>query len=432
MKKYPRTKATGKLGVTFVETIVSEAGCIFRETPQDTDVGIDGYIEFVENEVATGTLVAVQIKAGESFLKRHSDDEYFSINASKEDMNYWNSHTIPVALIAYDPITKMSGWLDITGYIRQHFECLEKKNTALTVHSQSSTFSPDALQNKFKNTFTSYKKEADLFKYADLMAALDSEKRFQGFLGLMSHPKSRFSEITCYLLFEYLFDENNKIRASTTDALSRYLDHPEVGFYPPNEIREYVQTKLKSFGKDEIADLLETAWLDDERLMERGSLGQCAGVIIINIPGYQNHLIHIATHKEFKEKARIAAVALAEEFSMWTIIEHIVYYFDKIDWGDIRNDVKVMVESYAELIHTPFVSIIEKATENESYDEDDIAYALRDAGTPILAFHEYLVYKIEDKTTNPIVKFYAQQASHRIMRFKGQSNQDLLPGMEVL
>src|SRR5258706_7150720 len=221
MKKYPRTKATGKLGVTFVETIVSEAGCIFRETPQDTDVGIDGYIEFVENEVATGTLVAVQIKAGESFLKKHSDDKYFSINASKEDMNYWNSHTIPVALIAYDPTTKLSGWLDITGYIRQHLDCLEKENTTLTIHSQSSTFSPNTLQNKFKNTFMSYRKEADLFKYVDLMAALDSEKRFQGFLGLMSHPKSRFSEITCYLLFEYLFDENDKIRASMTDSLSR-------------------------------------------------------------------------------------------------------------------------------------------------------------------------------------------------------------------
>jgi hypothetical protein len=32
-------------------------------------------------------------------------------------MNYWNSHSIPVALIAYDPTTKLSGWLDITGYI---------------------------------------------------------------------------------------------------------------------------------------------------------------------------------------------------------------------------------------------------------------------------------------------------------------------------
>lgn len=106
MKKYPRTKATGKLGVTFVENIVAKAGCIFREIPQDTDVGIDGYIEFVENEVATGTLVAVQIKAGKSFLKQRSDNKYFSINATKEDLNYWNSYTIPVALIVYDPATK--------------------------------------------------------------------------------------------------------------------------------------------------------------------------------------------------------------------------------------------------------------------------------------------------------------------------------------
>jgi hypothetical protein len=86
MKKYLRTKAIGNIGVTFVESVVSETGSIFRRIPQDTDVGIDGYIEFVENEIVTGTLVAVQIKAGESFLKQYSDDKYFSINASKADM----------------------------------------------------------------------------------------------------------------------------------------------------------------------------------------------------------------------------------------------------------------------------------------------------------------------------------------------------------
>jgi hypothetical protein len=430
MKKYPRIKAIGKIGVTFVESVVSEDGSIFRAIPQDTDVGIDGLIEFVENEVATGTLVAVQIKAGESFLKQHSDDKYFSINASKADMNYWKTHTIPVALIAYDPVTKLSGWLDVTEYIRQHPERLEKENTTLTIHSRSNSFTPDSFRNKFKHTFTAYRAKADLFGSVNLMATLDNEKRFQGFLGLMSHQESRFSEITCYLLIDNLFDKNNKIRAAVTDALSRYLNHPEVGFFPPKEIREYVEHKLKFFGRNEIVNLLETCWQDEMLIAQRGSLGQCVGVIITNIPDYESHLTHIVFHNESEEKIRIAAIALAEEFGLGMIIENVIYNFDKTNWGNIREDVKGLVEYYAEFIHTPFITVLENAIENDYYDEDNIAYAIRDAGTPFLVFHEHLVDRIESRTVNPIVKFYAQRALHKIMKYKGQSTQDMLPGIE--
>jgi hypothetical protein len=277
-----------------------------------------------------------------------------------------------------------------------------------------------------------YRAEADLFKSANLMAALDDEERFQGFLGLMSHPKSKFSEITIHLLLEYLFDENNKLRASTTDALSRYLDldHPEAGFYPPKEIREYVQIKLNSFGRNQIVNLLETAWLDEERLMQRGSLGQCAGVIISNIPNYEKHLSSIILQSEFKEEIRLAGIVLAEEFGMEMTILQIVYEFDKTDWGNIRDWVKERVEFYAEFVDTAIITIIENAVDNAAYDDDEIAYALRDAGTPVLVLSEYQISKIEDNTQNLTVKFYAQQAIHKIMRYKGQLSQDLLPGFE--
>src|SRR5688500_9479144 len=174
MKKYPRTQATGKIGVVFVESVVSEAGSMFRPIPQDTDVGIDGYIEFVESEVVTGSLVAIQIKAGESFLKQNSTEKHFSVNASKEDFNYWNSQIIPVALIVYDPGTRLSGWIDITAYIRQNPHCLANKSTTLTIKSKTNEFTPASFQSKFKDTFLSYRKEADLFSYADLMASLES------------------------------------------------------------------------------------------------------------------------------------------------------------------------------------------------------------------------------------------------------------------
>ena len=420
MKKYPRTKATGRSGVNFVESIVSKAGSIFREIPEATDIGIDGYIEFVHDEIATGTLVGVQIKAGSSFLKQYSDGKYFAIRASKNDINYWNIQPIPVALIAYDPSTKLSGWLDVTGYIRKNAQCLMKKNTTLTIHSQASSFSLESFQGKFYKTFLGYRKEADIFNYANLMASMDGDKKLRGFLGLISHPTSRFSELTCYLLLNHLFDEHKRVKSSVTDAFSRYLSHPEVGFIPPESIRNYVIQSLNNFGQEEICRLLETAWLDDDRLMQRGSLGQCAGVIICNVPDYEAHLKYIATHNEFSRDVRIAALALADEFGMQRVLEHIVFNFDRVDWDSIRNEAKLIVETYAEIVHYPYAAVIEVAVENENYDSDDLANALRDAGTPLLVSYEYLISKIEENTNSSIVKFYAQQAIHKIMRYKRQ------------
>jgi hypothetical protein len=189
---------------------------------------------------------------------------------------------------------------------------------------------------------------------------------------------------------------------------------------------------LNSFGKNQIVNLLETAWLDEENLMQRGSLGQCAGVIIINIPNYENHLSDIILHSGFKEEIRLTAIVLAREFGMKMIVAKIVYEFDKTDWGNIRDWLKEWVEFYAEFVDTPVISIIEKAVDNASYNDDEIAYALRDIGTPALVMNEYLIRKIEDNTQNPTVRFYAQRAIHRIMRYKGQVNQDLLPGFETV
>ena len=164
--------------------------------------------------------------------------------------------------------------------------------------------------------------------------------------------------------------------------------------------------------------------------MERGSLGQCTGVVVVNIPNHEDHMGYIALHNEFKDEIRVAAVALAEEFGMETIIERIVYEFDKTNWGNLRDQVKELVESYAEFADTSFRSIIEDAVDFDSFDDDEIAYALKEAGTPMLAFHEHMIRTIEDNTNNSTVKFYAQQAIDKIMRYKGQSNQDLLPGFE--
>ena len=56
-----------RIGVATTEKIINQMGLIFREQPTD-DYGIDAQIETIEDEYATGKLIAVQIKSGASFF----------------------------------------------------------------------------------------------------------------------------------------------------------------------------------------------------------------------------------------------------------------------------------------------------------------------------------------------------------------------------
>lgn len=84
-----------------VATILTEmGGVIFRETP-NSDTGIEGYIEEVNDyQEATGRLLAIQIKSGASYLHEH--DECFVFYADEPHITYWKLYSIPVISCVYN------------------------------------------------------------------------------------------------------------------------------------------------------------------------------------------------------------------------------------------------------------------------------------------------------------------------------------------
>src|SRR4030043_453541 len=113
--KYPFTKQQENAGLNYIRTIVNNCGAIFRGIGE-SDVGIDGYIEFVDSEEATGFIVGVQAKSGNSYINR-SKQEYV-IKSDIAHFKYWANSTIPVAGIVYDPEGGTAGWIDLTKYTR--------------------------------------------------------------------------------------------------------------------------------------------------------------------------------------------------------------------------------------------------------------------------------------------------------------------------
>lgn len=104
LPKFPKTSTNERIGVLRVATLLTEMGFIFRET-SNSDTGIDGYIEEVNNNrEATGRLLAVQIKSGSSYLY-DDDNDNFVFYADKSHIRYWKLYPIPVILCVHNPNT---------------------------------------------------------------------------------------------------------------------------------------------------------------------------------------------------------------------------------------------------------------------------------------------------------------------------------------
>ena len=110
--KAPKSELVSRAGVHYAGYIFSLEGLIFRETGS-TDVGIDGQLELVTSKgVATGLLVGIQIKSGDSFV--NTDTQVFSFKASKEHFLYWKNLCIPAIGIVYSPTLRTASWFDLT------------------------------------------------------------------------------------------------------------------------------------------------------------------------------------------------------------------------------------------------------------------------------------------------------------------------------
>lgn len=106
-----------RLGVCAVEKKITEIRCIWRET-RNTDVGIDGQIEFVDNEgVCTGHIVAAQVKSGNSYLSKF-DDVFVYFTPEAKHRHYWVNFPLPVVLFLHNPDTDETYWTDARRFLR--------------------------------------------------------------------------------------------------------------------------------------------------------------------------------------------------------------------------------------------------------------------------------------------------------------------------
>ena len=115
MALYPKVDAAfsqERLGVNAVAAFAAANNLIWREN-NSKDVGIDGHLEYVnEAGMATGRMIALQIKSGPSFF-RHDDGESWRFYPEEKHRTYWERFPVPVIVVLHKPDTGESFWIDV-------------------------------------------------------------------------------------------------------------------------------------------------------------------------------------------------------------------------------------------------------------------------------------------------------------------------------
>lgn len=120
--KVNKNKLKGMTGESYFQYFVNnELKCIYQKVSDDSDFGIDGFIELVINEHVTGKKVAVQIKHGNSYFRNKVFGGYKYIG-EKKHLNYYMNSQLPVFIVLIDDLFEKAVWtkFDVNKTMRQN------------------------------------------------------------------------------------------------------------------------------------------------------------------------------------------------------------------------------------------------------------------------------------------------------------------------
>ncbi len=306
MAKYPIKKATSKIGVNYVRTIIETNNCIFNEIHQENDVGIDAIMEIVNNEIATGKCIALQVKSGKSYFDTKKNECMIPID---NHYDYWTNYALPVFGIVYVPEQENSYWIDI----KKILKTIKKGDTNLIKFSISK-LNIFNIEN-FNKIFVPYiNKEIPILNFEESVDLFKSNNLDEKHIGITVLFKKFANKNETWSLFISFFKETEveMIPSKLIYYLSYIPWHPDLFWNKETitkESKEFAASLIRTFKKDEIVKLL---YYIDENFIERGSLGQSVEAIISIIPKCDILLSEIYQDNSLSQSIREYAKSIYE------------------------------------------------------------------------------------------------------------------------
>lgn len=106
------TDKTSRFGVHIVAVAFEALEFAFREQAV-SDFGIDAHVEPRVGSRGTGQLLAVQIKAGDSYSRNRTEEGWW-VQTDEKHADYWLRHALPVILVKVDVEAKLTYWQAVT------------------------------------------------------------------------------------------------------------------------------------------------------------------------------------------------------------------------------------------------------------------------------------------------------------------------------
>lgn len=305
--KWKKNKSTEGLGVHYISRVISECNCIMNKVDGSNDVGLDGYIEFVEQESVTGLCIGVQIKAGNSFLSRNKQNVYFK--SDKKHFNYWAKHTLPIVGIVYIPQDNSAYWVDITRHLVDNPHFLTRG--PYTIHmSQSNLFDSTnfkAFHTYFLNYKDTFKEEWNFGRALGAIADYSlTNRRIDGLKSLFYFHRNKRAAWH-YLVLQFRVEPDNKVQTHFLYYLRHLVSNGDIFWHKNNiiedDVARYARALVSSYYSiEEIKKML--LHIDRENGISRTSFGINAYLLIDLIPDRVNLLIKIIRDLETCDHTR--------------------------------------------------------------------------------------------------------------------------------
>jgi Domain of unknown function (DUF4365) len=95
--------------------VFEDANMLVQPIDGSVDIGKDMYVDVTEGDEATGELIALQVKAGESYRK----GDHYMIPCKPSDTALWKASTVPIFGIVHDPPRGLY-WTNLTAWARSN------------------------------------------------------------------------------------------------------------------------------------------------------------------------------------------------------------------------------------------------------------------------------------------------------------------------
>lgn len=303
MAKYTRASVTAKRGVNHVRAAVEHSGSLFIKIDHENDLGVDAYVELIQEGKPLHKQVALQIKSGQSYFDASKLECVFPIGSHRD---CWLQHPLPVYGVVYVPSLKNAYWVDLKHYL----QCLPSATVVRFPIIAANKFDEDCFARIFAPGVASMVPSLSL---DEALSLAHSQSQGDVQLGIMVLFRRFPNEVSTWnMLVEIVKTRPLEFIPETLPYYLAHIPwHPDIfafGEIPNQDTRAYARSRFSEFGFSEVIKLL--LLIDPEESISRGSVGQSVEAVISSLENGTSLMEEVSRDKSLPMTVRESAAII--------------------------------------------------------------------------------------------------------------------------